>query len=85
MCKRFGVHDASAHDVSDFVSGYSAQVMPGAKVAQNFTELHKKWQGFDHINGGKMAVLTQIVVINNRFTVMLIISYQNHDQAKHRF
>ena len=70
MCKRFGVHDASAHDVSDFVSGYSASVMPGVKVAQNFTELHEKWQGFDQKKGGKMAVLMQIMVTKNRYMVM---------------
>jgi len=50
---------------SDSVSGYSAQVMPGAKVAQNFTELHKKWQGFDQKKGGKMAILAWIKVAKN--------------------
>ncbi len=61
--------------------------MPGAKVAQNFTELHEKWQGFDQKKGGKMAVLMQIMVINNRFTVWLIviiITMQTQNAEKRR-
>jgi len=62
--------------------------VPVGKVQKNAEksadELAEKWQGFDHINGGKMVFLAWFVVINNRFTVMLIISYQNHDCQKCR-
>ena len=89
MCKRFGVHDASAHDVSDSVSGLHARRVPVGKVQKNAEksadELAEKWQGFDHINGAKMAVLARIMVINNDYLVMIITSYHNHESKKRRF
>jgi len=48
-------------------------------------ELPEKWQGFDHINGAKMAVLARIMVINNRFTVTIRVTYHNHKHTKHTF
>jgi len=89
MCKRFGVHDASAHDVSDSVSGLlqgACQLEKVQKSAEKSAdELPEKWQGFDHINGAKMAVLARIMVINNAFLVMIITSYHNHESKKRRF
>jgi len=77
-CKRCNAHDASAHDVSDSVSGLRAKGVPG-KI------WHKKWQGFDHIDGSKMEFLARIMVINNRFTVTIRVTYHNHKHTKHTF
>ena len=74
--------------MSDSVSGLlqgACQLEKVQKSAEKSAdELPEKWQSFDHINGAKMGFLARIMVINNRFTVMLIISYHDHDCQKCR-